>query len=104
MAWFAVFFRLWVRIKIVKEVGWDDGFVFLAQVRSPSWFYTYGMKLTMFQSLNTAATVVMCLSVKTGLGQHMLYIGYNRLVEYLRVFMFLDSDVYGSLTKLAVLH
>ncbi|KAI4696592.1 uncharacterized protein J4E88_000769 [Alternaria novae-zelandiae] len=70
IAWFAVFFRLYVRIRVVKELGWDDAFVFLAQ------------------SLNTAATVVMCLSVKQGLGEHMLYIGYNRLVEYLRLYYF----------------
>lgn len=32
VAWFAVLFRLWVRIRIVKKFGWDDGFVLLAQV------------------------------------------------------------------------
>ncbi|CAN9250803.1 unnamed protein product [Alternaria alternata] len=82
VAWCAVIFRLWVRIKIVKEVGWDDGFVLLAQ------------------SLNTAATVVMCLSVNTGLGHHMLYIGYNRLVEYLRLY-YIELAIY--ITNCAVI-
>lgn len=58
------------------------------------WFDTNDIKLIRPQSLNTAATVVMCLSVNTGLGHHMLYIGYNRLVEYLRVCIFLDSNVW----------
>ncbi|KAG9190526.1 hypothetical protein G6011_08614 [Alternaria panax] len=77
VAWCAVIFRLWVRIKIVKEVGWDDGFVLLAQF------------------LNTAATIVMCLSVNTGLGHHMLYIGYNRLVDYLRLY-YIELAIYTT--------
>ncbi|KAF7448271.1 hypothetical protein A1F99_076350 [Pyrenophora tritici-repentis] len=32
VAWCAVFFRFYVRIKIVKKLGWDDAFVLLAQV------------------------------------------------------------------------
>ncbi|RMZ66284.1 integral membrane [Pyrenophora seminiperda CCB06] len=32
VAWFAVIFRFYVRIKIVKKFGWDDAFVLVAQL------------------------------------------------------------------------
>jgi hypothetical protein len=33
MSWIAVLFRLYVRLKVVREPGWDDFFVFLTAVR-----------------------------------------------------------------------
>ncbi|KAK1908678.1 hypothetical protein P3342_009529 [Pyrenophora teres f. teres] len=41
VAWCAVFFRFYVRIKIVKKLGWDDAFVLLAQVCASSWSHWY---------------------------------------------------------------
>ena len=67
---------------MVKEVGWDDAFVVLAQAS------------------NTAATILVCIcklimlakctwltmpAVNYGLGTHMLYIPLPRLMTYLKV-------------------
>jgi hypothetical protein len=32
LSWIAVLFRLWVRIKVIREPGLDDAFVLLAAV------------------------------------------------------------------------
>ncbi|EMD68417.1 hypothetical protein COCSADRAFT_80211 [Bipolaris sorokiniana ND90Pr] len=87
VAWFAVLFRLWVRIRIVKEFGWDDGFVLLAQC------------------LNTAATIIVCISVRYGLGRHMLYLGFDNVATYLRMY-YIELAIYisnGAIIKVALL-
>lgn len=32
LAWIAVIFRLWVRVKVVREPGWDDVFIAISAV------------------------------------------------------------------------
>ncbi|CAE7193894.1 hypothetical protein PTNB73_08721 [Pyrenophora teres f. teres] len=87
VAWCAVFFRFYVRIKIVKKLGWDDAFVLLAQC------------------LNTGATILMCLSINHGLGHHMLYLSVPDTIAYLRLYYF-EVGVYVTncgVIKLALL-
>jgi multisubunit Na+/H+ antiporter MnhF subunit len=67
VSWMAVIFRLWVRLRVVREPGWDDVFVLASAL------------------CNTAATVFVCLAVKYGLGHHMLYIGTENIKTYLMV-------------------
>ncbi|KAF1934771.1 hypothetical protein EJ02DRAFT_439661 [Clathrospora elynae] len=87
ISWLAVVFRLWVRLRVVKEIGWDDVFVVAAQ------------------SLNTAAAVVVCLSVEAGLGHHMLYLGPGKIENYLLLF-WVEHCIYlgnTALIKIALL-
>ncbi|KAF1830682.1 hypothetical protein BDW02DRAFT_633466 [Decorospora gaudefroyi] len=81
VSWCAVIFRLWVRVRVVKELGWDDAFVLFAQL------------------LNTAATVVVCLSVEAGLGQHMLYLPMKDFTQYLTLF-YIEHAMYNTNTAL----
>ncbi|KAF2035620.1 hypothetical protein EK21DRAFT_54601 [Setomelanomma holmii] len=75
LSWFAVLFRLWVRVRIVRDPGWDDMFVLLAAVS------------------NTAATACVCLSVEHGLGRHMLYLPLPEMEKYL-MFFYLEHSMY----------
>jgi len=47
-AWMAVFFRLYVRIKIVREPGWDDALILVAAVRPPTLMCTRKQLLISF--------------------------------------------------------
>ncbi|KAJ8112505.1 hypothetical protein OPT61_g5133 [Boeremia exigua] len=82
VTWIAVFFRLWVRLRVVREPGWDDLLVVLAAI------------------LNTAATITVCLSAMNGLGQHMLYIGLDKIRYYFITF-YIANNIY--LTETAVI-
>ncbi|KAJ4987283.1 hypothetical protein SVAN01_07294 [Stagonosporopsis vannaccii] len=82
VTWIAVFFRLWVRIKVLREPGWDDTLVVIAAL------------------LNTAATVTVCISVQHGLGQHMLYIGLDKIESYFLTF-YIENNIY--LTETAII-
>ncbi|KAH6639686.1 hypothetical protein C7974DRAFT_136906 [Boeremia exigua] len=79
--WIAVFFRLWVRFRVVKEPGWDDLLVVIAAI------------------FNTAATIIVCVSVKYGLGRHMLYLGLPMIENYLRLF-YTENNIYLSETTI----
>ncbi|KAH7084880.1 hypothetical protein BKA63DRAFT_4610 [Paraphoma chrysanthemicola] len=81
VSWMAVLFRLWVRLKIVREPGWDDLFVVLAAM------------------CNTAASACVCLTVNHGLGRHMLYLSPGDLKKYL-LFFYLENSLYLTETAL----
>ncbi|CBX92052.1 predicted protein [Plenodomus lingam JN3] len=81
VSWMAVFFRLWVRFKVVREPGLDDAFVVGAAL------------------CNTVATVCVCLSVEAGLGKHMLYLGFDNIERYLLTF-YIENGMYVTETTL----
>ncbi|KAH7401563.1 hypothetical protein BKA66DRAFT_556005 [Pyrenochaeta sp. MPI-SDFR-AT-0127] len=75
ISWMAVTFRFWVRLRVIREPGWDDAFIFVAAL------------------CNTAATICVCLSVHHGLGRHMLYIGPTNVERYLLLF-YIEHSLY----------
>ncbi|KAH8730295.1 hypothetical protein GQ44DRAFT_607487 [Phaeosphaeriaceae sp. PMI808] len=81
VSWIAVLFRLWVRIKVVRNPGLDDVFVVLSAV------------------CNIAGTIWVYRSVEHGLGRHMLYIGLPDLRKYLFYF-YLENSIYLTQTGL----
>ncbi|KAH9876232.1 hypothetical protein J1614_004111 [Plenodomus biglobosus] len=81
ISWMAVLFRLWVRFRVLREPGLDDAFVVAAAI------------------CNTAATICVCLSVESGLGKHMLYIGLDNLERYL-LFFYIENATYVTETTL----
>ncbi|KAF2849048.1 hypothetical protein T440DRAFT_453542 [Plenodomus tracheiphilus IPT5] len=81
ISWIAVVFRLWVRFRVVREPGLDDAFVVAAAI------------------CNTAATVCVCLTVKAGLGKHMLYLGVENVERYLLLF-YIENGTYITETTL----
>ncbi|PSN68649.1 hypothetical protein BS50DRAFT_619467 [Corynespora cassiicola Philippines] len=79
VTWMAVGMRLWVRLRIIREPGWDDFFVVLAAV------------------LNTIATALVLKSIDYGLGQHFLYIGIEKVGSYL-LYFYVENAIYISNT------
>ncbi|KAF1921699.1 hypothetical protein BDU57DRAFT_436789 [Ampelomyces quisqualis] len=75
LAWIAVLFRLWVRLRVVKEPGFDDAFVLLSAI------------------LGIGGTTCVCLSVKYGLGHHMLDLGPDKMEKYFIIF-YIENSVY----------
>ncbi|KAF1928617.1 uncharacterized protein M421DRAFT_420501 [Didymella exigua CBS 183.55] len=82
VTWFAFSFRLWVRIRVVREPGWDDVLVAVAAI------------------LNTVASISVCISIHYGLGQHMLYLGEKKLGAYFISF-YIEHSIY--LTETAII-
>ncbi|KAF2662118.1 hypothetical protein K491DRAFT_686609 [Lophiostoma macrostomum CBS 122681] len=81
LCWIAVFLRLWVRLRIIREAGWDDFFVALAS------------------TLNTAATICVLLSIDYGLGHHFLYIGVENMTTYTKIF-YIENALYVTQTSI----
>jgi hypothetical protein len=50
VSWMAVIFRLWVRLRVVREPGWDDFFVLASAVRDPVSAVSYRYMLTLVAS------------------------------------------------------
>ncbi|KAJ4294371.1 hypothetical protein N0V90_008061 [Kalmusia sp. IMI 367209] len=76
LCWAAVALRMWVRIRVMREPGWDDALVMLAVV------------------LNTVATVFVLISIKYGLGHHFLYLGVSDMTTYIKAFY--DKNKYPN--------
>ncbi|KAF1975955.1 hypothetical protein BU23DRAFT_502511 [Bimuria novae-zelandiae CBS 107.79] len=73
LTWVAVCLRFWVRLRIMREPGWDDALVLLAVL------------------LNTAATVFVLIAIKYGLGQHFLYLRITQMEGYIEMFYFANA-------------
>ncbi|KAF9738537.1 hypothetical protein PMIN06_001699 [Paraphaeosphaeria minitans] len=70
LTWTAVILRFWVRLRIMHEPGWDDALVLIAML------------------LNTAATVLVLVSIHYGLGHHFLYLEVSQMTGYIKMFYF----------------
>ncbi|KAL5120583.1 hypothetical protein ACEQ8H_001602 [Pleosporales sp. CAS-2024a] len=87
VSWAAVIFRLWVRIRIVREPGLDDLFISISALAC------------------IIGTIFVCKSIEHGLGRHMLFIGSENLKLYLKDFYF-EHSIYVTqcvLVKLSLL-
>jgi hypothetical protein len=62
-------FRLYVRVFVVHEPGWDDIFLVLSA------------------ACGTVGTTYICISTLHGLGDHFLYLGVEEMAHYLRVWI-----------------
>ncbi|KAF2471759.1 uncharacterized protein BDR25DRAFT_367608 [Lindgomyces ingoldianus] len=81
VTWMAVALRLYTRVRIVREAGWDDFLVTVASV------------------CNTAATVCVLLSIEYGLGRHFLYLPLETMSKYLKIY-YIESAIYVSNTTI----
>ncbi|KAF2707096.1 hypothetical protein K504DRAFT_436333 [Pleomassaria siparia CBS 279.74] len=80
ISYMAVLFRVYVRIKIIRDPGWDDFFVVLAAVR-------------------------LLLPIEYGLGRHMLYTPDATMVKYQMLF-YVENAMYiteGGFIKVSLL-
>lgn len=81
LSWMAVLSRLWVRLRVVKDPGYDDIFVVAAALT------------------NTIATICVCLSIDAGFGHHMLYLSSHNLQRY-RLLFYIENGTYNTETVL----
>ncbi|KAF2441746.1 hypothetical protein P171DRAFT_456729 [Karstenula rhodostoma CBS 690.94] len=70
LTWLAVILRFWVRLRVMREPGWDDALVLVAIL------------------LNTAVTVCVLVSLQYGFGQHFLYNSASQRIGYIKMFYF----------------
>lgn len=75
-----VLIRMYVRIKVVHIVGWDDHTIVLAQVILGSWLPN-AQPLTVVQFMNLFNFIVQILAVQNGLGRHMYYLPLQNIVN-----------------------
>ncbi|KAH6657633.1 hypothetical protein BKA67DRAFT_193967 [Truncatella angustata] len=81
ISWICVLFRLYTRLKIIYAPGWDDALVLL------------------FLLTGTANGIGICIAAKFGLGEHLLKLGYDNMVGFLKSF-YVANACYAMSTAL----
>ncbi|KAF1960459.1 hypothetical protein CC80DRAFT_294371 [Byssothecium circinans] len=87
LSWTAIGMRMFVRLRVMRDPGWDDYLVILAGC------------------LNTAAASFVLYTIKHGLGHHYLYIGQKNMAVYQK-FFYLANACYiteAALIKMSLL-
>ncbi|KAF4780741.1 hypothetical protein HER10_EVM0001734 [Colletotrichum scovillei] len=79
--------RLWTRIFIVRAVGWDDFFLVLVMISI------------------SVGSIGTCICMDYGLGDHILYIQYDRFIKFMKIFYVCNGTlpISTSLIKVAIL-
>lgn len=72
--------RMYARIKLIHNVGWDDHTIVLAQVVLDSWLPKPQL-LTVMQVMNILNFIFQILAVENGLGRHMFYLQLQNIVN-----------------------
>ncbi|KAJ0135135.1 hypothetical protein CTA2_2375, partial [Colletotrichum tanaceti] len=68
LSWLCVAYRLHVRCRVVRSMGWDDIFVMLSSL------------------FTTTGSVTICVATRFGMGKHMYHLSADQLQNYLRTF------------------
>ncbi|KAI1866132.1 uncharacterized protein JN550_007821 [Neoarthrinium moseri] len=73
-SWICVFGRLYTRLRIVREPGWDD------------------LCVVFYVIFTTIGSISVCLSVNYGLGQHFILLSLDQIYSYLKVFYVMNAS------------
>jgi hypothetical protein len=85
LAWFAVSLRLYVRLKLVKCFGWDDGLMVLALVCISSLDHLPDLADSNLQVFYTVFCACMITASHYGTGKHEANLTHEAIVIALRV-------------------
>ncbi|KAK1948910.1 hypothetical protein LY78DRAFT_697970 [Colletotrichum sublineola] len=78
ISWLCVAFRMYVRMKMVRSLGWDDFFVILSLISI------------------TTGSVGICISTKYGMGRHIYTMSAYEVQSYLRTFYVANASYQTS--------